>query len=115
MLRDDESTAYCSGDPSQELAAGAFGADKTWFLVNGTTVGIHAAILATCQPGQQVVLARNCHQSAYLACILAGVEPVYASVEADASLGVAHGMNVESAIEALDHAEAAGNCLPTYN
>jgi arginine/lysine/ornithine decarboxylase len=29
---------------AQELAAATFGADATWFLVNGTTVGIQASI-----------------------------------------------------------------------
>jgi arginine/lysine/ornithine decarboxylase len=33
---------------------------------------VHAAVLATCSPGDTVVLARNCHQSAFLACVLAG-------------------------------------------
>ncbi len=32
---------------AQELAAAAFGAEQTWFLVNGSTAGVMAAILAT--------------------------------------------------------------------
>ncbi|GIL83845.1 hypothetical protein Vretimale_10865 [Volvox reticuliferus] len=31
---------------AQQLAAEAFGADQTWFLVNGCSVGIHAAVMA---------------------------------------------------------------------
>ncbi len=31
---------------AQQLAAAAFGADHTWFLVNGCTVGIHAAVMS---------------------------------------------------------------------
>jgi hypothetical protein len=57
---------------AQTLASATFGSDKTWFLVNGSTVGVHAAVLATCVPGDVVVLARNAHQSAFLACVLAG-------------------------------------------
>lgn len=57
---------------SQDLAAKAFGADHTWFLVNGTSVGIHAAVLATCRPDKCIVLARNCHQSAFAATVFAG-------------------------------------------
>lgn len=57
---------------AQNLAAEAFGADDTWFLVNGTSVGIHAAVLATCGPDQCIVLARNCHQSAFAATVFAG-------------------------------------------
>lgn len=31
---------------AQQLAAEAFGADHTWFLVNGCSAGIHAAVIA---------------------------------------------------------------------
>ena len=57
---------------AQHLAAKAFGADHSWFLVNGTSVGIHAAVLATCPPSKCIVLARNCHQSAIAATVFAG-------------------------------------------
>ena len=57
---------------AQELAAAAFGAGRTWFLVNGSTAGVIAALLACSQlkaqrqPGQRpvVVLPRNVHKSA---------------------------------------------------
>jgi len=62
---------------AQTLASATFGSDKTWFLVNGSTVGVHAAVLATCVPGDVVVLARNAHQSAFLACVLAGTGAPY--------------------------------------
>lgn len=57
---------------AQQLAAKAFGADQTWFLINGTSVGIHGAVLATCGPEKCIVLARNCHQSAIAATVFAG-------------------------------------------
>eukprot|EP00198_Chlamydomonas_reinhardtii_P010422 XP_001699759.1 lysine decarboxylase [Chlamydomonas reinhardtii] len=36
---------------AQQLAAQAFGADRTWFLVNGCSAGIHAAVMAVAGPG----------------------------------------------------------------
>lgn len=57
---------------AQRLAADAFGADRTWFLVNGTTAGIHAAVLAACSPGGTLIAARNCHLSAVSAMVLSG-------------------------------------------
>lgn len=57
---------------SQKLASKAFEAKQTWFLVNGTTAGIHAAIMASCRPGDCLLLARNCHQSAFAAAVFAG-------------------------------------------
>ena len=41
---------------AQELAAEAFGADSTRFLANGSTCGIIAAIVATCGPGDKIIL-----------------------------------------------------------
>ena len=53
---------------AQELAARAYGADRSYFLVNGTTGGIHAMILAACNPGDRILLARNAHKSATAVC-----------------------------------------------
>jgi arginine decarboxylase len=92
---------------SQALAAEAFGAGRTWFLVNGTTVGVHACVLAACAPGDAVVLSRNCHVSALSACALAGAVPFFAEAEGDAEFGVAHGVTPASAAAALDAAAAA--------
>ena len=58
---------------AQDLAAAAFGADATWFLVNGSTVGIHAAIMACCGPSDVLIVARNCHMSAFSGMVLAGM------------------------------------------
>ena len=97
---------------AQALAAAAFGAGRTWFLVNGTTVGIHAAVLGACRPGDALVLGRNCHVSALAACALAGVVPFFAEAEADAALGVAHAVTPASAAAALDAAAAACAAAP---
>ena len=56
---------------AQELASEAFGADRSWFLVNGTTVGIHAAIMSVAKDeGDAIVVSRDCHQSAFSALTL---------------------------------------------
>lgn len=62
---------------AQTLASIAFGADETFFLVNGTTSGIHAAILSCCNMGDKVIMARDCHKSVYTGIILAGAIPIY--------------------------------------
>src|SRR5690606_23562370 len=46
---------------AQELAAKAFGADHTFFLVNGTTSGIYAMILSATKPGDKILIPRNAH------------------------------------------------------
>ena len=62
---------------AQALAAQLWQADQTFFLVGGSTVGIHAAIMATCKPGDTLLLPRNAHMSALGGLILAGATPVH--------------------------------------
>src|SRR5690554_2675177 len=66
---------------AQKKAAGIFGAQRTYFLVNGTTVGIQAMLLAHCKPGDQLLVPRNCHRSVWSALILGGIQPIYLSPE----------------------------------
>lgn len=68
---------------AQELAAKAFGAEHTFFLVNGSTCGIQAAIMSLCKKGDKLIVARDCHMAAINGMILAGVEPVYIKPEFD--------------------------------
>ncbi|SDY95792.1 aminotransferase class I/II-fold pyridoxal phosphate-dependent enzyme [Thermoactinomyces sp. DSM 45892] len=62
---------------AEHLAAEAFGAEKTFYLVGGSTAGNIASILAMCLPGDKVILQRSCHQSVFHGCMLAGVSPTY--------------------------------------
>ena len=66
---------------AQQLAAAAFGAEHTWFLVNGSTCGVQAAILATCATGDKIILPRNVHSSAIAGLILSGAIPVFVNPE----------------------------------
>ena len=62
---------------SMNSAAAVYGADRSWYLVNGSTCGILAAIAAAVKPGEKILMARNSHKSAYHAVILNQLEPVY--------------------------------------
>lgn len=74
---------------SQELLARAFGAAKSYFLVNGATSGIHTLFLALNQEGSKVLLPRNAHRSFYGGLVLSGATPVYIPVQVEAELGIA--------------------------
>lgn len=50
-----------------------YGADETLFLVNGSTGGVLAAIMAAVEPLDEILIARNCHKSVYHAAILHGL------------------------------------------
>lgn len=62
---------------AEELAAAAFGADRTFFLVNGSTGGNHAAILSAVGEGQKILLPRASHRSVLTSLILSHSVPVY--------------------------------------
>lgn len=42
-----------------------YGTRESWYLVNGTTVGILAAVSAVCKPGDKILISRNCHKAVY--------------------------------------------------
>ncbi|MBW4576774.1 MAG: aminotransferase class I/II-fold pyridoxal phosphate-dependent enzyme [Aphanothece sp. CMT-3BRIN-NPC111] len=102
---------------AQQLAADAFGAEHTWFLVNGSTCGVMAAILATCGTGDKIVLPRNVHQSAIAALILSGAIPIFLNPEYDAVLDIAHSITPAAVADALKQhpdAKAVMMLYPTY-
>lgn len=73
---------------AQELAASAFGADRTFFLVNGSTCGMHAIISSVCKPGQKLLVTRDCHKSVLGGMFLAGVEPIFVMPEFCKEFGI---------------------------
>jgi arginine decarboxylase len=102
---------------AQQLAADAWGATRTWFLVNGASEGSHVACLALAHTGNRVIVQRNVHSSTIHGIILAGLEPIFVETAFDSELGVAHAMTPEALASALaETPEAAGVLLvsPTY-
>jgi len=102
---------------AQELAAEAFGAAQTWFLINGSTCGIEAAILATCGTGDKIILPRNVHSSAIAGLILSGAIPIFVNPEYDAVLDIAHSITptaVKSALQQHPDVKAVMIVYPTY-
>jgi arginine decarboxylase len=102
---------------AQALAADAFGAQQTWFLVNGSTAGVIAAILATCGMGEKIILPRNIHSSAIAGLIHAGAVPIFIEPEYDRELDIAHSITpaaVKFALEQHPDAKAVMVVYPTY-
>ncbi len=102
---------------AQLLAAEAWGARRTWFLVNGASQGNHSACMALAHHGRRVVVQRNVHSSAIDGLVLNGMHPTFVAPELDAELGIAHGLAPESLAAALEQtpdAVAAMVVSPTY-
>ncbi len=102
---------------AQVLAAKAYGADYSFFLVNGTTGGNQAMILSVCDPGDKIIIPRNAHKSVISAVILAGAEPVYIMPKIDETSDLILNLTVEQVEEALRQNPDAKAVLvtnPTY-
>ncbi|MBD3861542.1 aminotransferase class I/II-fold pyridoxal phosphate-dependent enzyme [Bacillus sp. 28A-2] len=73
---------------AEELLAKLYGSDRSFFLVNGTTVGNLAMVMASCGPGDEIFVQRNCHKSVFHAIELAGATPMMLETEIDPKLHV---------------------------
>ena len=62
---------------AQEAVARAFGADQVFFVTNGTSTSNKMVYQALCEPGDIVIVDRNCHKSHHYGCVLAGAQPYY--------------------------------------
>jgi arginine decarboxylase len=62
---------------AQELAARAFGAKRTFWVTNGTSTANKIVVQALIQPGDIVLLDRNCHKSHHYGMVLSGAHVVY--------------------------------------
>ncbi|MCH6265734.1 MULTISPECIES: aminotransferase class I/II-fold pyridoxal phosphate-dependent enzyme [Neobacillus] len=102
---------------AQELAAEAFGADHTFFSVQGTSGAIMTMVMAVCGPGDKIIVPRNVHKSVMSAIVFSGAIPVFIHPEIDMELGISHGITPESVEKALEqHPDAKGVLVinPTY-
>lgn len=82
---------------TQGLAAAVFGARKTFFLVNGSTVGLEAALLGLNRKGGKVLVARNAHISVVNGLVLSGGQPVLLPVRLEPRWGIALGADLQAA------------------
>jgi arginine decarboxylase len=86
---------------AQRLAAEAWGARRSWFLVNGGSGGNHATCLSIAHLGDRVIVQRNAHSSSIDGMIVAGLRPRFVSPEVDDELGIAHCLTPETLERAL--------------
>jgi arginine decarboxylase len=102
---------------AQDLAAEAFGADHTFFSVQGTSGAIIAMIMTVCGPNDKIIVPRNVHKSIMSAIVFSGAIPIFIHPEIDKDLGISHGITTDSVEKALsEHPDAKGLLVinPTY-
>lgn len=62
---------------AQEKAARALGADRVFFVTNGTSTSNKMAVQALLAPGDIAIVDRNCHKSHHYGMVLSGAQPLY--------------------------------------
>ena len=93
-----------------------YGSKESYLLINGSSGGILAAILSSVTKGGKLVMARNCHKSAFNALSLGDITPVYAFPETVEGYGILGQVSPEEIAKCLDEApEAEAVILPSPN
>ncbi|MFD1032894.1 aminotransferase class I/II-fold pyridoxal phosphate-dependent enzyme [Metaplanococcus flavidus] len=99
---------------AQNLLAEAYGTERSFFLVNGSTSGNMAMVHAVCKEGDRVLVQRNSHKSIFHALELAKLRPVYLTPEWGQSSHSAEGLSVETLKDALREYPEAKALILTY-
>lgn len=86
---------------AQQLAAECFGAEETYFLVNGSTAGNLSMLLTACGPGDLVIMQRNVHKSVLNGLRLAGARAVFVMPELEPRTGQMTVPRLDTLAEAL--------------
>ena len=89
---------------------------KSYLLVNGSSGGLIAAILACVKPGGKLIMARNSHKSIFNALGLASIKPVYAYPQEAEGCGILGEITVDEIARCMDeNPDAEAVILPSPN
>lgn len=102
---------------AQERAARLYGAEESFFLINGSTCGVLSAILSVTDKQDTVLIARNCHKSVYHAAFIQELHLRYLYPEQIAEYGILGAVkpeDVEAALERYPECKAVVITSPTY-
>ena len=98
---------------AMDEAAELYGTKKTYFMVNGSSGGILAAISAVTDNNDKILVARNCHRSVYNAIYLKQLYPVYFYPEYIQDMGINGGINVSDVERELKENKDIKNEAPS--
>lgn len=94
-----------------------YNSKKSFMLINGSTVGILSAILAVTKKNDTIIIARNCHQSVYNACLLNELNVIYIEPEYDNINGFYREITqnaIDTVLQKHKNASAVVITSPTY-
>lgn len=99
---------------AQTMLADVYGADQSFFLVNGSTVGNLAMIRTVCEPGDTLLVQRNAHKSVFHAVELSGAQAVLLTPEWDEATCTAGAVSMTTVKDALERYPDAKGVVVTY-
>ncbi|RWZ50141.1 aminotransferase class I/II-fold pyridoxal phosphate-dependent enzyme [Halobacillus fulvus] len=99
---------------AQNLARDFFGSERSYFLINGSTVGNLAMVLAVCGRGDTIIVQRNCHKSVLNGIELAGAKPVFVAPQFEKETNRYSRIEADTIVEALRQYPEAKGVLLTY-
>ncbi len=101
---------------TQHKYAALYDVAQSYLLINGTSGGLIAAILASVPPEKKLIMARNCHKAVFNALTLGNIRPVYAYPERVPGQEIAGPISVGE-IESLlmDNPDGEAVILPSPN
>lgn len=103
---------------SMEWAAGLYGADRTWYLVNGSTAGLLSAVCGCVPAGGRLLMSRNCHKAVYNAVYIHQLQASYIYPQSAGQLGIQGGIlpeDVEKSLREHPDSKAVLIVSPTYD
>lgn len=103
---------------SMRWAADVYGADQTYYLINGSTSGILAAVCGTVPRGGRILVSRNCHKSVYHGIYLNQLKTSYVYPQEIEGLGIQGGITAEDVDRMLKRymdTQAVLIVCPTYD
>ena len=102
---------------SMEWAASVYGADKTFYLVNGSSCGILSAVSGSVMDGGKILVSRNCHKSVYNGIFLNHLESEYIYPQFIDNFGISGGLSandVDNLLTKYEDIQAVLVVSPTY-
>lgn len=102
---------------AQVRCAKAFGAYKSYFLTEGSSLGLRTAVMASFERGSKILVDRTCHKSVIAGIILGGLKPVFVNPAYDRQKGLYVGVSAADVKLMLKkNPECKGMALtsPTY-
>lgn len=100
---------------SEQLVAALYGVKATYFTTNGSSAGLIASLLASTQPGAEIIVPRNMHKSILAGIILGDLWPHFVKPvsEGGYELGITPA-SLQAALAAHPQAQAVLLLNPTY-